>query len=149
MTFQGESAITIDDKGRMSIPTAHREAIAQASDNRMVVTYNPFEPDSLWIFPTPEWEKVRDQVLALTTSKAVHRNLQRKLVGAAAHIEVDAAGRVQLPLSQRETAGLQKRAVLVGMGTKFELWNEKGHLDKVRETIGEDQVTAEMHNLSL
>lgn len=147
--FQGESAVTIDDKGRMSIPTAHRDAVAKHSANRLVVTYNPFEPDSLWIFPVGEWERVRDQVMALTTAKAVHRNLQRKLVGAAAAVEVDANGRLQLPFSQRETAGLQKRAVLVGMGSKFELWNEKGHLDKIRETIAEDQVTAEMHELNL
>ena len=45
--FQGETAITIDDKGRLSVPTAYREAIARACQNRLVLTYNPFEPGCL------------------------------------------------------------------------------------------------------
>ena len=67
--FQGETAITIDDKGRLSVPTAYREAIARACQNRLVLTYNPFEPGCLWLFPEKEWESVRDQVIALPTAK--------------------------------------------------------------------------------
>ncbi len=147
--FQGESAITIDDKGRLSVPTAYRDAIARAGGNRLIVTYNPFERGSLWLFPPKEWEKVREQVMALPSAKSVHRNLQLKLVGAATQVEVDTNGRVLLPQSQRHAAGIEKKAVLLGMGTKFELWSEQAHLAKVRENIGEDQVTAEMSNLRL
>ena len=89
--LQGESAITIDDKGRMSIPTAYRDLIAATTGNRLVSTYNPFEPGCLWLFPVSEWETVRDAVIALPTAKAVHRNLQMKLVGAATPLEFTAA----------------------------------------------------------
>lgn len=147
--FQGETAITIDDKGRLSVPTAYREAIARACQNRLVVTYNPFEPGCLWLFPEKAWEAVRDQVIALPAAKTVHRNLQMKLVGAAAPVEVDGSGRVLLPQSQRTAAGIEKRAVLLGMGAKFELWSEQAHLAKIRQSIGEEQLTAEMHNLKL
>jgi MraZ protein len=147
--LQGESAITIDDKGRMSIPTAYRELISATTGNRLVSTYNPFEPGCLWLFPVSEWETVRDAVIALPTAKAVHRNLQMKLVGAATPLEVDGNGRVLLPQSQRAAAGLEKKAVLLGMGTKFELWSEQAHLAKIRETIGEDQLTTEMEGLRL
>ena len=147
--FQGETAITIDDKGRLSVPTAYREAIARACQNRLVLTYNPSEPGCLWLFPEKEWESVRDQVIALPTAKTVHRNLQMKLVGAAAPVEVDGNGRVLLPQSQRTAAGIEKRAVLLGMGAKFELWSEQAHLAKIRQSIGEEQLTAEMHNLKL
>ena len=41
--FQGETLITIDDKGRLAIPTAHRDVVARACGNRLVITYNPFE----------------------------------------------------------------------------------------------------------
>jgi len=92
---------------------------------------------------------VRDQVIALPTAKTVHRNLQMKLVGAAAPVEVDGNGRVLLPQSQRTAAGIEKRAVLLGMGAKFELWSEQAHLAKIRQSIGEEQLTAEMHNLKL
>jgi MraZ protein len=107
--FQGETPITIDDKGRMSIPTAHRELISVQCNNRLVFTYNPFEPGCLWLYPVRDWEKVRDQVNALSNLVAVHRNLQLKLVGAATHCEVDANGRVLVPASQRSAAGLEKR----------------------------------------
>lgn len=147
--FQGETAITIDEKGRMTIPTAYRETVAGACAGRLVATYNPFEAGCLWLFPPKEWESVRDQVVALPTAKAVHRNLQMKLVGAAAPLEVDGAGRILLPASQRAAAGIERRAVLLGMGARLELWSEQAHLAKVRETILEDQVTPEMAGLRL
>jgi MraZ protein len=54
-----------------------------------------------------------------------------------------------VPQSQRTAAGIEKRAVLLGMGAKFELWSEQAHLAKIRQSIGEEQLTAEMHNLKL
>lgn len=147
--FQGETAITIDDKGRLSVPTAYREAIARACQNRLVVTYNPFEPGCLWLFPEKEWEAVRDQVIALPTAKTVHRNLQMKLVGAAALVEVDGSGRVLLPQSQRNAAGIEKRAVLLGMGAKFELWSEQAHHEQIRQTISDEDLGGELLELQL
>ncbi len=147
--FQGETAISVDDKGRLAIPTAYREQIARECGNQLVVTYNPFEHGCLWLFPKAEWESVRDQINGLSSVKAVHRNLQMKLVGAAAPLEPDGNHRVLLPASQRAAAGIEKRAVLLGMGNKFELWSEQAHLAKIRETIGEDQISEDMANLKL
>ncbi|OZB61291.1 MAG: cell division/cell wall cluster transcriptional repressor MraZ [Lysobacterales bacterium 14-68-21] len=147
--FQGETAISVDDKGRLAIPTMYRELVAGACANRLVVTYNPFEHGCLWLFPHAEWEQVRDQVNALPSVKAAHRNLQMKLVGAAALVEPDSAARILLPASQRGTAGIEKKAVLLGMGNKFELWSEQAHLAKIRQTIGEDDITNEMADLRL
>jgi MraZ protein len=146
--FQGETAITLDDKGRIAIPAAHRELVAK-SGNRLVVTYNPFDHGCLWIFPEKEWERVRDEVGALPSVKAVHRSLQMKLIGAAAHVEPDGNGRILLPASQRAAAGIEKRAVLLGMGNKFELWGEQAHLAKIRQTIGEAEITEDMLELKL
>ena len=147
--FQGETLITLDDKGRVSIPTALRDVIASVCGNRLVSTYNPFEPGCLWLFPVIDWEALRDQVNQLSSLVAVHRNLQLKLVGAATPLDVDGNGRVLLPASQRAAAAIEKRAVLLGMGRKFELWSEEAHQAKVRETIREDQVTADMRGLRL
>ncbi|MBZ0221858.1 MAG: division/cell wall cluster transcriptional repressor MraZ [Dokdonella sp.] len=146
--FQGETAITIDDKGRMAIPAAYREAVSKAG-KRLVVTYNPFEHGCLWIFPEAEWERVRDRVVALSSIRQVHRNLQMKLIGAAAHVEPDANGRIPLQASQRSASGIDKRAVLLGMGEKFELWSEQAHQAKIRQTIGEDEITEDMADLKL
>jgi MraZ protein len=147
--FQGETAITVDDKGRLAIPTAYREQVAGECANRLVITYNPFESGCLWLFPYAEWEQVRDQVNALPKVKAAHRDMQMKLVGAASEVEPDGAGRILLPASQRSAAGIEKKAVLLGMGNKFELWSEQAHLAKIRQTIGEDDVTEHMADLRL
>ena len=147
--FQGETAITIDDKGRLTIPTAYREQVAGECANRLVITYNPFEPGCLWLFPHGEWEQVRDQVNALPKVKAAHRDMQMKLVGAAAVVEPDGAARVLLPASQRAAAGIEKKAVLLGMGDKFELWSEQAHLAPHRQVIGEGDITNHMADLRL
>src|SRR6185503_4851220 len=147
--FQGETAVTLDDKGRLALPTAYRELIASACGNRLVFTYNPFEQGCLWLFPHTEWEKVRDQVKDLRGVKRVHRDLQLKLVGAAAEVTLDGSARVLVPASQRNAAGIDKRAVLLGMNTKFELWSEQAHLEKIRTTIGEADLSDEMLDLKL
>ena len=147
--FQGETAMTVDDKGRLAIPTAYREQVAGECGNRLVITYNPFEQGCLWLFPHDEWERVRDQINALPSVKATHRAMQMKLVGAAAVVEPDGASRILLPSNQRNATGIEKKAVLLGMGNKFELWSEQAHLAKIRQSIGEDEITDEMAGLRL
>jgi MraZ protein len=147
--FQGETAITLDDKGRLAVPTAYREPVARACGNVLVVTYNPYEQGCLWLYPPQAWEQVRDQVNALPNAKAVHRSLQLKLVGAATRVELDGNGRVLLPASHRRAAGIEKQAVLLGMGNKFELWSEQAHLAQIRRTIGEDEISDRMLELRL
>ena len=133
--FQGETAITIDDKGRLAIPTSYRDLVARECGNRLVITYNPFEPGSLYLYPQPVWEKLRDQVNALPRTRSVSRNLQLKLVGAASFVEPDGSGRISIPASHRNAVGIDKKAVLLGMGDKFELWSEQAHHAQIRQTV--------------
>ena len=135
--FQGETAITIDDKGRLAIPTSYRDVIARECGNRLVFTYNPFESGCLYLYPLAAWEKVRDQVNALPRTRHVNRQMQLKLVGAAAFVEPDGNGRISIPASQRHASGLEKKAVLLGMGDKFELWSEQAHLAQIRQTLSD------------
>ena len=135
--FQGETAITIDDKGRLAIPTSYRDLVARACGNRLVLTYSPFDMGCLYLYPQDVWEKVRDQVNALPRTRSVNRQMQFKLVGAAAFVEPDGSGRISIPASQRSACGLDKRAVLLGMGDKFELWSEQAHHAQIRQTLSD------------
>ena len=146
--FQGETAVSVDEKGRMAIPMAYRDAVARGG-NRLVVTYNPYEGGCLWLYPESAWQVVRDQVNALPNAKRVHRNLQLKLVGAATVIEPDGNGRLTLPPTHRAAAGLDKKAVLLGMGNKFELWSEQAHQAQIQSSIDEDEVSDAMLELRL
>ena len=147
--FQGETAITIDDKGRLAIPTAYRDLVARECGNRLVLTYNPFEQGCLYLYPQAVWEKVRDQVNALPRTRSVNRQLQLKLVGAACFVEPDGSGRVSIPASQRSACGLEKRAVLLGMGDKFELWSEQAHHAQIRQTLGDADLGEDLNGLQL
>ena len=147
--FQGETAITVDDKGRVAIPTAYRELVARACGNRLVIAYNPFEAGSLYLYPFKEWERVRDAVNALPSTRAAHRSLQLKLVGAATPVELDGNGRIGIPASHRSAVGIEKKAVLLGMGDKFELWSEQAHHAQIRRTLSDDDLSEHMLDLKL
>lgn len=122
--FFGETAINLDAKGRLAIPIRYRDAIDEQCGGRMVLTYSAFDSGALWLYPEQEWERVRDEVTSLSTFNPGHRSLQRRLVGSAAAVEPDSAGRIQLPATLRQVTGLEKRVVLLGMGGRFEVWNE-------------------------
>ncbi len=147
--FQGETSITIDDKGRLAIPTAYRELVARDCGNRLVVTYNPYQRGCLWLYPHAEWEKVRDRVSPLPVAVAGHRLLQMKLIGAATFVEPDGAGRILLPGSHRAATAIERKAVLMGMGNKFELWSEQAHLEQIQKTIAEEDVSPAMLEMVL
>ena len=147
--FQGETAITLDDKGRLAIPTGYRELVARDCGNRLVITYNPFESGSLYLYPYPVWERLRDQVNALPKTKKTNRALQLKLIGAATVVEPDSAGRISVPASHRNAVGIEKRAVLLGMGDKFELWSEQAHHAQIRQVIADEDLGEELLDLQL
>jgi len=147
--FQGETAITVDDKGRLAVPTAYRDLVARDCDNRLVLTYSPFDAGCLWIYPQKVWEQVRDSVMAKPNMKASVRLLQQKLVGSAAFLEPDANGRVTVPPSHRNAVGMEKKAVLLGMGDKFELWSEQAHRAQIQQTLSDGDLGDELLDLKL
>lgn len=122
--FFGETAITLDAKGRIAMPTRYREDLMSACQGKLVLTYSAFDSGCLWLYPESEWSRVREQVMALSTFNPSHRSLQRRLVGSATQLDVDGNGRLQLPQTLRQVANLEKRVVLMGMGQRFEIWNE-------------------------
>jgi MraZ protein len=122
--FFGETAINLDAKGRLAIPMRYRDSIQEQSGGKLVLTYSAFDSGALYLYPEKEWERVRDDITGLSTFNPGHRSLQRKLVGSASAVEPDGNGRIQIPQTLRQVAGLEKRVVLLGMGSRFEIWNE-------------------------
>jgi MraZ protein len=147
--FQGETAITVDDKGRMAVPTAYRDLVVRASGNRLVLTYNPFEAGCLWLYAEKEWARVRDDVMAKPNTQRVVRVLQQKLVGSSAALELDANSRITIPPSHRAAVGIEKRAVLLGMGDKFELWSEQAHRALIQQTLSDEDLGDGLLDLKL
>ena len=114
--FQGTSLLSLDAKGRMTMPSRHREALALSCALEVTVTRHP--DGCLLIYPRNRWEKKREAIAALPYSA---RFLQRIVLGSAVDLTVDKAGRVLIPADLRTLAGLEKEVALVGMGEHFEL----------------------------
>jgi len=149
--FFGETAINLDAKGRLAVPIRYRDTVAEQCENRMVLTYSAFDSGSLWIQSEKTWERIRDEVMALPNFDAAHRSLQRRLVGSATAVEPDGTGRILLPPSLRQVAGLEKRVILLGMGNRFEIWDEDTLNTQRAEEISnlDTQVSPEMASLVL
>jgi MraZ protein len=78
----------------------------------------------LLLYPLPAWEEIELALGRLPGLDQNVRRLQRNLMGSSEELELDAQGRIRLPPPLREFARLEKRVALVGLGKKFELWNE-------------------------
>lgn len=148
--FFGETTINLDAKGRLAVPMRYRDDLRQQCENRMVLTYSAFDSGVLWLYLEQEWRRVRDEVMALPSLNSSHRSLQRRLVGSATAVELDGSGRILLPPSLREVTGLEKRIVMLGMGSRFEIWNENTLNQKRLEEANLDEIaSAEMARLVL
>jgi MraZ protein len=120
--FHGASKISLDEKGRMVIPTRYRERIAERAEGKLVVTVD--RDQCLLIYPQPDWEQIERKLMSLPNLNAQARRLQRLMVGHATDLEIDGHGRILLPPELREFALLGKTAMLIGQGNRFELWDE-------------------------
>ncbi|MDX1607117.1 MAG: division/cell wall cluster transcriptional repressor MraZ [Candidatus Competibacterales bacterium] len=120
--FRGISPLSLDAKGRMSIPSRYRPRLQSQSDGQLILTVDP--DHCLLLYPLPEWEEVEQRLIALSSTNRRARGLKRLLLGHAEECALDASGRVLLPAPLREFAGIERRVVLVGQGIKFEVWDE-------------------------
>ncbi|MDD4942064.1 division/cell wall cluster transcriptional repressor MraZ [Rhodoferax sp.] len=117
--FQGASSISLDAKGRLSMPTRHRDVLSATASGQLTITKHPH--GCLMIFPRPEWEKFRERIAALPMSAQWWKRI---FLGNAMDVELDSTGRVLVSPELREAAGITKESVLLGMGSFFELWDK-------------------------
>jgi MraZ protein len=152
--FRGVNALNLDSKGRLAIPTRYRDELVRAANGRVVITVNPVDHDHcLLLYPLPEWEEIEHKLVKLPTLNAAARRLQRLLIGHASEAELDGSGRILVPPPLREFAGLDKSAVMIGQGNKFEIWDETRwnarRAEWLSATGGEGELPDELGSLSL
>jgi transcriptional regulator MraZ len=150
--FRGPSKVTLDSKGRLAIPSRHRERILTRADGHLVATVD--KDYCLLIYPLPEWEEIERKLIRLPSLHKQARRLQRLMLGHATELEMDNQGRVLLPRELREFAGLDRQAMLIGQGTKFELWDEQRWNERRDEWLAADDgdykdLPEELESLSL
>ena len=122
--FRGNNEINLDTKGRIAIPARYRDALMAQCAGALVITID-IKDRCLHIYPLPEWEKIETQIAALPTFNDTTRRLQRLLIGHARDVELDGAGRINIPPELRKFADIDKKAMLVGQRHRFELWSSE------------------------
>jgi MraZ protein len=127
--FQGASSLSLDAKGRLSMPTRHRDALSAAA-GQLTITKHPH--GCLMVFPRDEWEKFRSRIAALPMDAQWWRRI---FLGNAMDVEMDASGRVLVSPELRAAAGIAKDAVLLGMGSYLELWDAPTYAAKEAEAM--------------
>ena len=131
--FQGASSLSLDAKGRLSVPTRHRDVLSAMAQGQLTITKHPH--GCLMVFPRPEWEKFRERIAQLPMSAQWWKRI---FLGNAMDVEMDGTGRVLISPELRAAAGLSKEAVLLGMGNHFELWDAAAYAAQEAEAMQGD-----------
>ena len=147
--FRGVAQLNLDSKGRLAVPSRFRDALATRSSGHVVITAD--SDRCLLIYPLPDWEPIEQKLMALSSFNAQIRELQRRLVGYAEDVAMDASGRILVPPALRGYAQLEKAVVLVGQGHKFELWNSESWDERMEKggEFGSGGLPPELEGFSL
>lgn len=128
--FQGASSLSLDAKGRLSVPTRHRDVLTALAAGQLTITKHPH--GCLMVFPRPEWEKFRARIAELPMSAQWWKRI---FLGNAQDVDMDGTGRVLVSPELRQAAGLTREAMLLGMGLHFELWDKATYEAKEAEAM--------------
>jgi len=117
--FLGEFEYKIDDKGRVPVPPKFRRVLREGliltqGVERCITVYTP-----------PEWKKLADSLTTGSITRSKLRRLNRAIFATAFNLNIDGQGRIALPVTLRQHAGIEDEVVVVGVNTYFELWNKE------------------------
>ena len=123
--FQGKFEHTLDDKGRLAVPSPFRKRLCSDSpenteDVALVVTISD---QCLAAYPMAEWNQKLQAVARLNQFDPKVMAFKRVFIGCAQECAIDKAGRIQLPQDLRRDAGLDKECVVLGQLEKIEIWS--------------------------
>jgi len=147
--FRGATSLNLDVKGRLAVPSRHRDALLTHCAGHLVLTAHPHR--CLLLYPQLAWEPIQAKMMALSSFDKQSSALQRLLVGYAEDLEMDSAGRLLVSPSLREFATLEKQVMLVGQGSHFELWNMDAWRSQLELVMSGDEMLlpAELEGFSL
>ena len=147
--FRGATSLSLDAKGRLAVPTKHREALQLECAGSLVLTAHPHR--CLLLYPQPAWEPIQEKMMALSSFDKRSSALQRLLVGFAEDLSLDSAGRLLVSPVLRDFAGLDKEVMLVGQGSHFELWSMAAWRAQLEQVMQDESfaMPAELEGFSL
>ena len=140
--FMSEYNHTIDQKGRLIIPSKFRESLG----DEFVISKGM--DGCLYVYANEDWNAFEEKLTSLPLTNKPARQFARFFLAGAASVEVDKQGRILVPGNLREFAKLDKDVVLVGVGSRIEIWS-KDQYDSVSDDVDMDGITQAMEELGL
>ncbi|MGH9391613.1 MAG: division/cell wall cluster transcriptional repressor MraZ [Vicinamibacteria bacterium] len=145
--FRGLFEHTVDPKGRLSIPSKFREALAIPESTPLILTRLDH---CLAAYPLKQWRTLEQKLNEMPQMRKEVKRFQRFFVSGAIECSPDRQGRILIPPLLRRFAGLQKDVVLAGMLTRFEIWAKDRWEEEIeRSRIDFDQISATLAELGL
>ena len=139
--FKGGPLLTLDGKGRVTVPSRYRDVLMSAVEGQLVVSKSHVR--CLSLFPRPVWEQFEGRLNALPASAD---GLRRLYVGSATEVAIDGSSRVLLPPELRAWAGLEREVVFMGLGNRFEIW-DKARYDAHEADVLTGDMSAQLSSL--
>lgn len=137
--FLGEYQHSLDSKGRITIPSKFRE---QLTDH--FVATKGLE-NCIFLYTMDEWHSIEEKLRSLPFTRADVRSFARFFFSGASELEVDKQGRTVLPANLREYAGIDRDVVIIGVGSRAEIWSsdkwaeynqdKAGHYEQLAESL--------------
>ncbi len=118
--FRGRYDFSIDQKGRINIPSKFRKLLSPEAEETFVICRAP--DGCLWAYPKDEWEKFEDTLVKMPVSREVNK-FQRAIQNTLNDSTLDKQGRVSLTPLQMKIAGIDKEVSIIGRGSYLEIWD--------------------------
>lgn len=140
--FMSEYNHTVDAKGRLIIPSKFREVLGE----EFVISKGM--DGCLFVYANDDWAAFEQKLTSLPMTNKEARKFARFFLAGAAQVELDKQGRILLPAALREFAGLDKDVVLVGVGSRIEIWSRENY-EAESDDVDMDDIAASMEELGL
>ena len=127
--FNSQYDCKLDPKGRLVLPAKIKAAIPEANGSALMLRMA--EDKCLALYPIVEYKKLENQIKSLSINNAEQRMLQRSFFISSVEVELDSAGRLLIPRVFQNYASLEKELVVVGMGSRIEIWNPDTYLQHI------------------
>lgn len=117
--FIGEHIHTLDGKKRLSLPSKFRKELGKT----VIVTKGL--DSCLFVYSQKEWKKFAEKLAELSMGQGDTRAFSRYFLGGALEVDIDSAGRILIPDFLKDIAHLKTKVMVVGLGSRIELWDEE------------------------
>ena len=147
--LRGTSKLTVDAKGRLSLPARYKSLFAEDEQHIFVITVD--KERCLLIYPIRNWELVEKRIENLPNLNPEIRQYQRLILGYAHEVELDKNNRILISKELRDFASISKKVVLTGQGRKFEIWDDAFWDQKMNNWLEKsvNEIPEDLKNLTI